>query len=229
MQPPYRIPAIGQVRGASEEGFDVSEYCYQCCQCMMNDMNSDNYWKNLLRLDHKSAVVARGIVEHFDATDLERTKLKACQIAATEFGKELGVDISPSLCGKIGRLQRDAGVFLQFSGKTKKGYILEPGPRLDEFREFLNTHSEYGLMITKSSIDKTKTRAEVIEAIDELGGIMLDGDAHRLPRAQFGALHELLNEGRLKAIYVRPSTKVAVKAKDDNKAHPIDFWYGDDE
>lgn len=189
------------------------------------------YWRQLTKLDRKSAIVARGMVQHFDGTDDERSKLRECQKAAIEWAAEVGSPVKgTSLTSKIGRLLRDAGVFMPFEGKPKhgEGYRLEEGPRLAEFIEFLDSHLEYG-MLAKGEEDSIKVRVRVLKQLKDEGAVMLDADTHRVDSRTYKALRDMLNEGALKVVYVRPDTLVAVKTPTDAKAHKVDFWVTEDE
>lgn len=191
----------------------------------------EEQYKILTKLDRKSAVIARGIVEHFNSGYDDCTKLRNCQEEAIAFAKEMGVTVTgTSLTSKMGKLLRDADVFKQFTGKPQRGvgYILEPGSKLEDFSAFLEQHYEYGTL-TKGERDNDLIRKDIFDQLDEEGGILLDADAHRVTSKVYGQLRELLNTGKLNVVYVRPDTKVAVKTPDDAKPHWVDFWVGDDE
>jgi hypothetical protein len=198
----------------------------------MNDtLTPEDFLKSLKRLDRKSAIIARGIVEHFNSGLDDCTKLRNCQEEAIAYAKEVGVAVTgTSLTSKIGRHLRDAGVFQQFAGKPARGvgYVLEAGPNLEDFTEFLQKTPTYGIL-TKTEVDHTQIRVDILSELDDNGAVMLDADEHRVSSKVYGQLREMLNSGKLNVIYVRPSTRVAVKAKGDAKFHEVDFWVGDDE
>lgn len=190
-----------------------------------------DHWKQLTRLDRKSAVVARGIVQYFNAGYDDSEKLRACQQGALDWAREVEVPVTgTSLTSKIGRLLRDAGVFEQFNGRPKhgEGYTLEAGPRLAEFTQWLDDHLEYG-QFAKGTLDNDRARGRVIDQLNAEGAVMLDADRHRVDSRTYKALRDMLNNGHLKVVYVRLDTKVAVKTKNDEKAHAIDFWVTEDE
>lgn len=187
---------------------------------------NDKFWIQLTKLDRKSAIVARGITQAYEPTF---NKLRDCQQAALDLADELGVAITgTSLTSKIGRLLRDAGVFEQFAGKPRRGegYVLEAGPRYEDFLNFLENNDLYGSM-SRTEVNDLQAKSAILDALEVSGSIMLDASDHRVDSKTYKALRDFLNDGKLKVVYVRPDTEVVVKTKNAKKFRRAEWLCGE--
>lgn len=236
LQHPHSMPGLGRPSlGGGQCGFVTPRPMLLCNNLddtfnVMQKLIADKY-KALTQLDHKSAIVARAMVEHFNSGVEDCHKLRNCQEEAIAFAAEMGVVIKgTSTTSKIGRHLRDADVFKQFNGRKpgKMGFILEPSDNLEAFTEFLDKNPTYGVL-TKNEVEVDQLRQSIVEQLNETGAIMVDSDAHRVPSKIYGQLRDMLNSGQLKVVYVRPDTTVAIRPEGAKKFHAADFWYGDDD
>lgn len=185
-----------------------------------------NKFDQLKRLNNKSAIIARGIMDYFQSNEPDQSKLRACQAAALEYAQEMGADITgTSLTSKIAKDMRDAGVFQQFSGKPKRGegYVLEPGPKFDEFSEFIEDNEDYGTsMQGQAKISQIRMKSELLDHIEARGGYRINGDTHPTDSATYNFLRQMLNDGKLDAIFVPAGITAAVKHK--GKTKRVEYW-----
>lgn len=178
------------------------------------------------RLVDKSAIIARGIVDYFESDAHDHNKLRSCQEAALNYSVEIGADIEgTSLTSKIGKMMRDAGIFQQFQGKPKKGegYVLVPGPKYDEFLEFLDNTPDYGTSIRgQIKMSQVSERTELLDHMELHGAYRINGTEHPASTTVYKFLRQMLNDGKLDAIFVPAGITAAVKHK--GKTKRVEYW-----
>lgn len=180
----------------------------------------------LKKLNNKSAIIARGIMDYFESEADDYSKLRSCQAAALEYARELGADISgTSLTSKVGKMMRDAGVFKQFGGKPKRGegYTLVPGKNFDEFSNFLDENKDFGTSLSgQVTMSQIRARTEVMDHFDKHGAYRINGETHPVPSYTYNFLRSMLNEGKLDVVFVLPKTVVAIKHQ--QQTVKVGYW-----
>lgn len=181
-------------------------------------MSESVFYRSLTDLTGKSAIVARGIVEHYLSGE---TKLRKCQEAAIELADELGVVIEgTSTTSVVGRLLRDAEVFQQLDPKEKRtGYFLYPDRRLQEFTTFLEENIDYGTRI-KGSHAEDMQRLSLLQHLETQGAVRANNVTNKIPPKAYKLLAEKMMRGELDVIYVAPGTVVGVKHDGETKRVP---------
>jgi len=186
---------------------------------------TNSFYNKLTNQTSKGAIVARGIMDHFQSDSPDHSKLRACQEYSLEYAQELGVEITgTSTTSNVAKLMRDAGVFQQFPGKPKRGegYVLVPGPHFDEFSEFLEDNADYGTSVPgQTTMSQLAAKTEVMEHFDQYGAFRI-GDEHRVPSATYNLLRTMLNDGKLDVIFVKPGAIAAVKHK--KQTVKVGYW-----
>lgn len=171
----------------------------------------DAAYRKVLDLVGRDAILARGMVEAY--VDHNMSKLRDCQKYAADLANEFGAKIDTTQTNRtsqVGRMLRDAGVFMQFGKKTTKGYVLEEGPRLYDFADFLEENDNYGRFIEKKP-EPLRERMELLQHLEEFGCVRANSVTNKIPQKVYSLLSEKLKAGELDVIYVYKGAVAAVK------------------
>lgn len=171
----------------------------------------------IVRLNNKSAAVARGFIEHHIETG--ETALRKCQEAGAAHGKLIGADVSPALCSKVAGQLKKAHVIN--SRRVSGHFYIEPGENFDEFVEFLESELDYGTRLTGTH-DEDMQRFSVLKILEDHGAIRAHAIDSPIPRKGYSKLQELVNAGELEIIFVRKGLVAGVKHK--GETHRVPYY-----
>lgn len=163
-----------------------------------------NVTKQVTGLSGVSAIFVLGFV---NALDEGETKLRACQDAGLQLVKDLDGVISVPYISKLSRLLVDAQIVKR--SKQGRSYVVGQGPDYDLFIQFLDENPDYGTRL-KGSMEQDAVRARALDHIDQRGSVRSTKD-QRIPPAAYKKLIEMVREGELDLIFVKPELKAGVK------------------
>jgi hypothetical protein len=152
------------------------------------------------------AIFIRGYMIAFD--DGERS-LRKCQDAGRTLVEELGATISIPYISKISRMLEDAEVLVK--SKAGRSYIVGSNDNLEDFREFLDTHPDYGTRL-KGTAEQDEQRGKALDHLKEHGAILASYDEDQmLPSAAFKMLMQMVKEQKLDLAFIKRDAVAGVK------------------
>lgn len=149
--------------------------------------------------------------------------LKACGVRGKEAVEELGLTISLAYISKLTKELEGLGLIEKV--RAGKHYRVEPGPRHEEYFEWLDDGAPEDWGESAIREDEFQDRLKAMKLI-EAGGVDISKGG-LAPRAAWGYLMGLFNRGETRIVMVPIDAEVRVIERDENgkaKARKVKTW-----